>query len=153
MMKLLQFLFICLFSLISVQSFGQTFGNEWINYGQRYFKIPVTKTGFQKISYSELDAAGVPLASVLASNLQVFGRENEVPLYVHDGGNDQINVGNYIAFYAEKNDGWLDKTLYKDSTHMANPFYSLYSDTIFYFLTWNITSNNLRFSYETASDF
>ncbi|MDC1403478.1 hypothetical protein N8328_03640 [Crocinitomicaceae bacterium] len=56
-------------------------------------------------------------------------------------------------FYTERNDGWLDSTLYPDPDKIANQKYSLYNDTIYYFFTWNNLTNNKRFAAETDTNF
>nr|WP_210466037.1 C25 family cysteine peptidase [Rufibacter roseolus] len=49
-----------------------------------------------------------------------------------------LDAGDFIEFYGEKNDGALDRELYKDpSANHINPYYSLYTDTAAYFLTWS----------------
>ena len=55
----------------------------------------------------------------------------------------------YIEFYATGNDGWIEEQLYEGTDNHTNPHYSLFNDTLTYFLTWNTSTNNLRFSNET----
>jgi hypothetical protein len=147
-------LLLALLFLSSVPSIGQqTYGNEWIDYSQKYYAFDVYKTGITRINYSALVASGVPVSSFTSSNIQVFGREQEIPIFVEDGGDDLLNPGDYILFYAEKNDGWLDSMLYASANDIGNPKYSLYNDTIHYFFTWNTANNNKRFAPETSTDF
>jgi hypothetical protein len=138
-------------SLSSIHA--QTYGNEWINYNQQYFKFKVWQDGIYRLDYETLANNGVPMADFTAANIQLFGREKEIPIYVVDGGDNQLNPGDYILFYAQKNDGWIDSLLYQNPTDIANPKYSLYNDTIQYFFTWNGSSNNLRFSFENDVNF
>ena len=144
-------LFLFFISTFKVES--QSYGNEWIDYSQKYFSFPILKTGIHKIDYNVLNDAGVPLSSVNSDNFQVFGRDKEIPLFIEDGGDSSFDPGDYILFFAEKNDGWLDSTLYEDSTWIGNPNYSLFNDTIYYFLSWNNSSNNLRFEESFDNDF
>jgi hypothetical protein len=144
------FLFLLVFCF---QAKAQTYGNEWINYGQKYYRFSIVQTGVYRIDYAQLSSAGIPTAAFSSSNLQIFGREKEIPLYLVDGNDNSLDSGDYILFYAEKNDGWLDSTLYPNPDKIGNPAYSLYNDTINYFLTWNSASNNLRFAEETDSNF
>jgi len=39
---------------------AQTFGNEWINYNQKYFAINVIQSGIYKVDYNTLISSGVP---------------------------------------------------------------------------------------------
>jgi hypothetical protein len=93
------------------------------------------------------------LSSLSSSNLQIFGKEKEIPLFIQDGGDEAIENGDFILFFAERNDGWLDSTLYDNEEWIGNPKYSLYNDTLQYFLTWNSSSDNFRFIEEPSVDF
>ena len=149
----MKFGFLLVVSLISTFAVAQTYGNEWISYDQKYFSFPVVEAGIYKIDYPTLVAAGVPLSGLSSSNFQIFGKEREIPLFIEDGGDQTIESGDFIIFYAEGNDGWLDSSLYDNTDWIGNPKYSLYNDTLHYFLTWNSSTDNLRFSEETADDF
>ncbi|MDG2505399.1 MAG: hypothetical protein P8M87_04515, partial [Crocinitomicaceae bacterium] len=138
---------------MSAQLSAQTYGNEWISYDQRYYAFPVVQTGIHKIEHAALVNAGVPLETINSTNFQLFGKEKEIPLHIVDNNDGFINGGDYLLFYAEANDGWLDSTLYDDPDWIGNPRYSLYNDTLQYFLTWNSSNENLRFEVETANDF
>jgi hypothetical protein len=137
----------------TVHSNAQNYGNEWIQYGQKYYSFEVFSSGIHKLDYTTLSAANVPLASFSTQNIQLFGREQEIPIYIEDGGDSSFDFGDYILFYAEKNDGWLDTTLYETAQDVGNPKFSLYNDTIQYFFTWNNSTTNLRFIIETDVDF
>jgi hypothetical protein len=153
--------FIILFCLVRFLFNAQDYGNEWINYNQKYFAFNVIQTGLHRIDYSTLVSSGIDAQQFSSSNMQVFGREKEIPLLMEDGGDGEFNPGDYFLFFAERNDGWLDYSLYEDSSWLGNPKYSLYNDTIQYFFTWNNLNNNKRFVIEndvavnsyTASNF
>ena len=145
----MRYLLICLFYINFVAIQAQNFGNEWINYNQKYYSFPVVQSGIYKLDYSTLLAAEIPLSTFQSANIQVFGREKEVPLFIEDGGDNTLNNGDYILFYAQRNDGWLDSTLYDDPSWLGNPKYSLYNDTIQYFFTWNNLTTNKRIQIQT----
>jgi hypothetical protein len=140
------------FLSISRLLLGQQFGNEWINYNQSYYSFKITTTGVFKIDYATLAASSVPMTSFTTENIQLFGREKEIPIYLEDGGDSSFDPGDYLLFYAEQNDGWLDTSLYASSGDIGNPKYSLYNDTIHYFFTWNNSTTNLRFLLDTATN-
>ena len=137
----------------SFVSNSQQFGNEWINYSQSYYSFKIVNDGVYRLDHATLVAAGIPVGSFQSDNIQIFGKEREVPLLINDNGDNTIDAGDYIVFYAERNDGWLDSTLYLDAQTIGNPVYSLYNDTIEYFFTWNSSSTNLRYVVETDVDF
>ncbi|MFA5574537.1 MAG: C25 family cysteine peptidase [Brumimicrobium sp.] len=125
-----------IFLLFANVSWAQPYGNEWVNYNQTYYKFPIAETGIYRITFQDLYNAGVPLSQANPQNIQIFGKQKEIPLYIKDGGDNEFNPGDYIEFYAERNDGWLDSILYNSPEDIGNPYYSLYNDTLFYFLTW-----------------
>lgn len=168
-----QWLLICLLLLLSMRSQAQVYGNEWIEYNQKYlsFKIiPTSLTGnfinspdkeltrIYVIDYATLTAAlsgiGESTSAISSDYFQIFGKEKEIPLHIEDGGNNLIdNPGEYIMFLASYNDGWMDTTLYQSPEDRGNPFYSLYNDTIQYFLTWNSNAPHLRFEETNYTNF
>jgi hypothetical protein len=146
-------LLLSFFLLSAFVSESQVYGNEWINYNQQYYSLQVANDGVFRLDYATLNAANVPLNTFSTENIQIFGREQKIPIHIVDGGDSSLDSGDYILFYGERNDGWLDSTLYLDPTKMASPNYSLYNDTIEYFFTWNSSTDNLRYTIESDVDF
>ncbi len=149
MNKLLIFLLL----FFSAKGYTQTFGNEWINYNQNYYSFKIWQDGIYKIDYSSLSNAGIPLNSISPDNFQVFGFEKEQPILVVDGGDGSFDAGDYILFYGQKNNSWLDSLMYEDVSKIPNKYYPLYNDTITYFFTWNNSSNNNRIIVENDVNF
>ena len=110
-------------------------GNEWINYTQSYYKIKVANDGLHHLSYGYLDSLG--LSGVNPQHLQLFRRGREVAVYVAGEADSKLDAQDYLEFYGERNDGALDRELYKNPAHQIHQFYSLYTDTAAYFLTVN----------------
>ena len=76
---------------------------------------------------------------------QIFGKEKELSLKIYDQNNNGIiDSSDHIEFYATKNDGWIDYLAYDTITNMPDEYYSLFNDTIQYYLTWNNNFNNKR---------
>lgn len=131
---------------------AQSYWNEWINFSQKYYKISVTQNGIYRLDSAALAGAGIPVTSLNPKNIQIFWRGVEQPLYIKGESDNQFNIGDYIEFYGKKNDGTLDSTLYKGDLYnnpvakQPNPYYSLFSDTSAYFLTWNSSVSNKRFT-------
>ena len=153
MIKRLSAILLLSFITFAHQGIAQTFGNEWINYSQSYYSIKIVNDGVYRIDSLTLANAGIPVGSIASENFQLFGREKEIPLHIEDGGDSNLDGTDYILFYAQRNDGWLDSTIYVDPTTIGNPGKSLYNDTIQYFLTWNSSTSNLRYTVETDVDF
>ena len=139
---------LCILLVIVNVSKAQTYGNEWIDYSQQYFNFPIYNTGIHRVNYAELNTSlsnnGILISTINTDNFQVFGRENEVFIEVLDGGDNTMDPGDYIEFYAEKNDGWLDGNLYDSAQAQPDQYYSLFNDTLQYYFTWNNTGDNNR---------
>lgn len=134
-----------LLTIISTHK-AQTYGNEWINNNQSYYAFPIAQDGIYKIDYATLQASGVPLTGYFSSRIQIIGREEEIPLMMIDGGDNSFDPGDYFLFIAKGNDGWLDKSIVPNPSKLANPGYSLISDTVYYYYTWGQGIQGKRFN-------
>jgi len=149
----------CLFILLLLVNVtkAQTYGNEWIEYSQQYFHFPIYNTGIHRINYADLNTSlsnnGVLISNINTDNFQIFGRESQVFIDVVDGGDNTMDPGDYIEFYAEKNDGWLDGKLYDSAQAQPDQYYSLFNDTLQYYFTWNNTGGNKRIYQETVVNY
>ncbi len=111
--------------------------NSWINFSQTYFKIPVAADGIYRLTYTDLQAAGVPLGSIDPRQLNLYHRGVEQAIIV-TGQNDAVfDPADVIEFYGRRNDGTLDTDLYDPPSSQPHTFYNLFSDSAAYFLTWN----------------
>lgn len=119
------------------EAFAQ-YTNEWIRPGQVYYRIPVAKKGIYKLTYADLQTAGVPVAAIDPRLIQLFHRGKEQSILVKGQSDAVLNTDDYIEFFGQANDGTLDKSLYKPSSYQPHNYYNLYSDTTAYFLTWNV---------------
>ncbi len=119
---------------------AQTYGNEWINVNQRYFKIRIGKPGIYRLDYTSLIPAatnmGLDLPTVNPKKWQMFYKGKEIPIYVSGENDNVFNVGDFIEFYAELNDGSLDRELYASAGLQANDRVSMVTDSSNYYLTF-----------------
>lgn len=145
--------YILLLLLITFSGHTQPYGNEWIEYNQQYFAVPIHEKGVYRLDYNTMLNAGVPLGSFDPRSFQVFARGEEQAIYVKNQTSGIFNPGDYIEFFAEKNDGWFDNAFYSDGQRQPNANFSLINDTITYYLTWNNSLNNKRYSIEQDSSF
>lgn len=127
--------FFVLGTLISTPGSAQV-GNEWINFNQTYFKIPIVKDGIYRITYNDLQAAGFPTGSADPRRIQLYHRGTEQAIFVQGQADAIFNTSDYIEFYGKRNDGTLDAKLYQPASLQPHQYYNLYSDTAAYFLTW-----------------
>jgi len=122
--------------LIPWQVFSQ-YSNEWLRPGQDYYRIPVARKGVYKLTYSDLQNAGVPVATIDPRLIQLFHRGKEQAILVKGQSDAVLNTDDYIEFFGQANDGTLDKSLYKPSSSQPHNYYNLFSDTTAYFFTWS----------------
>ncbi len=135
---LLIFFWLMSFHTLHAQMWNGTdtlFGNEWIRYGQPYFKILVANDGIYRIPQATLAAQGIPLSTVAGAQFQLYRLGEEVPLYTTTDA--LFGPGDFIEFYGARNRGELDRHLYRNpDAEMLNSLYSIVTDTSAYFLTW-----------------
>ncbi|MDB5242802.1 MAG: hypothetical protein JWP57_3427, partial [Spirosoma sp.] len=130
-----------MFLLLCSRFWGQsqpTTGNEWINYQQTYLKIPVAQGSIYRITTGELEKAGLSASTVDPTTIQLFHRGVEQALYVAGETDKRLDPGDYLEFYGRANDGAPDSLLYSPHSAQPHPYYSLFSDTTAYFLTWRL---------------
>ncbi len=119
----------------------QPAGNEWIDYGQPYYKIPLAKVGLYRVTQSQLQRAGVPAGQIDPRTIQLFHRGTEQAITVAGEADGRFDAGDYLEFYGRGNDGLADSALYRGNGPDGSPaqphvYFSLFSDTTAYFLTW-----------------
>lgn len=110
------------------------FGNEWVVPGQPYWKIPVSTTALYRITATDLASMGIPAGTDL-SRIQLFYRGKEQALYLQGGEDGQLTGDDYILFYGKRNDGADDRHLYVPQEAHPHPYFSLFTDKSYYFLT------------------
>ncbi len=138
---LLCLLLLCLSN--APNAFAQ-FGNEWIDYDQSYWEFSIAQDGIVILDYETLLAAGFPVNSVDPAAIQIYNRANEQHILVVGGDDGTFDSSDYIEIYCQKNDGWQDAQMYDLPENQNNPNYSLFNDTIAYYLSVSDNLNNLR---------
>jgi hypothetical protein len=73
---------------------------------------------------------------------KLFAFGKEVPIYSTQSGT--LGQGDYLEFFGEKNTIQLEKHLFKSEEEILNPYYSCFTDTTTYFLTWNGAADGQR---------
>ncbi len=132
--------YIFLFALLLLQlaTQAQVYQNEWIDYSKTYYKFKVGKSGVYRIPYTTLEAAG--LNGLNGNGFRLYARGGKaVPIYVTQTG--KLTNNDYIEFYATKNDGKFDTYLHKNASEQLSNLKSLFTDTLSYYLVWDVGSN------------
>ncbi len=140
-------LFLLAFTSLPFLSFAQ-YTNSWINYNNTYYKFNILQDGIYRITYEALVSSGIPVND--PDNFQMFGRGQELYIYIEEGVDGNFGPGDYIEFYAQRNDGYFDVDAYDQPSSHGNPYYSLFNDTATYFLSYG--SPGLRMQNITDAD-
>lgn len=143
--------------MIFLPATSQTRGNEWIDYSQKYLKIKVWNDGIYRLDSATLSNAlaptGVPLSSINPQNIQLFYNGEEQYIWVQGETDSVFNNGDFVEFIGVRNTGKTDVELYGGPDSILNPYFSLYTDTSCYFLTWNNNTTNRRLLYVQDTTF
>lgn len=135
-----------LFILANHNLNAQSFGNDWIKSSQRYYKITTAEDGIYRLTHQDLSAAGIPVNTLIPRNIQLFHRGQEQAIHVNGQSSGVFGVDDYIEFYGKRNEGALDSALYVTPRAHTNNYYSLFSDSTAYFLTWSLNEPGKRIS-------
>ena len=131
----------------------QPVGNEWIDYGQTYLKIPVVQPGIYQIMPADLQKAGLTTATIDPTTIQLFHRGVEQAIYVAGESDHHLDPSDFVEFYGRGNDGAPDSLLYRPVSAQPHAYYSLFSDTTAYFLTWRLSGKSgKRMAFYTDTD-
>ncbi|HTN22114.1 MAG TPA: C25 family cysteine peptidase [Pelobium sp.] len=141
-----------LFVLICSKSYAQTYGNEWINFTQKYVKIKISEEGIYKITYNDIINSGFQTGNFNPLKFKIFTKGIEIPLYITGTDDGSFDKGDLIYFYGNKNDASLDKVLYKNPNDLPNPDVNLYENENYYFLTYSNTEDGKRYTVNNESN-
>ncbi|MCS6968591.1 MAG: C25 family cysteine peptidase [Cytophagales bacterium] len=114
---------------------AQRFGNEWIDFQQTYYKIPIRAEGIYRILPADLQAAGLPVSTIDPRNIRMFFRGREIAIFVAGESDGRFDANDYIEFYGRP--AWLDLAIpmYETPDHITNLYTNFYADAAYYFLT------------------
>ncbi|XVJ66225.1 MAG: hypothetical protein HEQ40_08735 [Lacibacter sp.] len=141
-------LYSLMFFLASAHADAQSFMNEWIDHGKTYYKFRTGEFGVHRITQAQLAAAG--LGAVNAQHFQLWRNGQEVAIHtsVPTGA---LPSNGFIEFWGATSDGEWEKRLYLDPEKQINPFVSVFTDSVTWFLTVNTLTPNKRLI-ETANN-
>ncbi len=130
--------FLALGALVPLFTASAQYANEWINFNQSYYKIPVAQEGVYELDFSTLTTAGISLNTIDARTFRLYHRGQEVAINVIGQNDGRIDAGDAIQFLGKPNNGESDTPLYSSPELQPHTFYNLFSDTTAYFLTWSL---------------
>lgn len=127
---------------------AQNYGNEWIDFSQQYFRIPLYKEGIYRIDSATLSHY-YDLTTINPKNFQLFLKGKEQFLFINGEADGKINTGDYLEFYASNRSSVVDSMMYSNIQYLPNPYQYVINDTICAFLTLNNSTSNKRFTVES----
>ena len=114
----------------------------------QWYQFSISQTGIHKVTYQDLKAMGMS-TPISSSQLAVFGNGGamlpeansakriddlqEIPIQLHDGGDGQIDEGDYFLFYGLS----PHKVTYDSVNQRFTHAYNVYCDASYYFVTQN----------------
>ena len=134
--------------LIANDSFSQTSSTlgvhgmkeDWMQKGQDYWVIPIGNKGIYRISTEELVKNGLPhLNDTSNYQFQLYALGVPIPFFIHHA--NKVSPTPYLEFYGEGDEGKSDDLLFNKKLPRLNPLYSLFTDTTYYFLSWQRKEN------------
>lgn len=125
----------CLFLLTALAAHSQRFGNEWIDYQQTYYKIPVRAEGIYRILPADLQAAGFPVATADPRNIRIFFRGREIAINVVGESDGRFDAADYVEFFGRPAGLDMILPMYETPDHVTNLYANFYEGTAYYFLT------------------
>ncbi len=132
------------FSLTLLTVLSQVYNNEWIDYNKTYYKFRLGGSeGLIRIPQTALAAVG--LNATPAEQFQLWRNGQQVAIYTSVPSGPLGGAG-YIEFWGVPNDGKPDKEVYITPAYQLSDKWSLFSDSVAYFLTVNPAGGNLRFN-------
>ncbi len=111
-------------------------------------KIKSNATGIIKLEANSLNNIYPEYTNKNPRFFHLFKNGKEISYLIADTTSNWAN-GNALYFYAEKNDGHLDKELYAKAGAALNPYYSIYTDTSVYFLYMEESAEGLYYRHKT----
>src|SRR3981081_1512699 len=123
-----------------------------------WFKIAVSQAGVYKIDLALLNKLGINTSNLASNSIRIYGNGGQmVPeanadsriddleenaVWVVDGGDGVLDGADYILFYSEGVNYWLNDSANQRFNHRKN----LYSDKAFYYLTIGGTGKRIATS-------
>lgn len=128
-----------------------------------WYKISIKNTGVYRIDIPFLSSLGINTSNLASSSVRIYGNGGQMlsesnsgnwtddlqenAIMVMDGGDGIVNGNDYILFYANGPDQWVQDSINQRFSHEKN----LYSDKAFYFISIGGNGKRIQQSTNTFS--
>ena len=113
---------------------------SWYDADAPHLQIAVTADGVYRVDAASLRDAlpdGTALSDIAPSTLSLLENGREVPIQLQGTSDGSLDAGDTITFVGRRNRGTDELWAYNgDASAQSSTYYSLYSDTTYYWMTW-----------------
>jgi len=123
---------------------GSNYDPSWYDADAPYVQINVTRDGVYRVSASALQDAlpdGSTLSDIARETIRLYENGTEIPIQVTGSPEGSLTPSDRITFVGHRNRGGDEHWAYDysrdyDQRAQSSTYYSLYSDTTTYWMTW-----------------
>ncbi len=113
------------------------FEPSWYNPATTYVKVAVVEDGVYRITGADLTALGFSTAAIAPGNVRLRKNGQEIPLW-YEGDAGTLTPESHFFFVGRRNRGDGEAWAYQGNPNLqSSTFFSLYTDTTFYWLSWD----------------
>lgn len=110
----------------------------WFKADQTWIKISTNRNLIYQLDIADLLSQSFPDNLVPADQIKIYKNGIEIPIEIKKNTVGFLQSGDKIRFYGNRNDGKDEKWAYGNSgADQASTYYSLFSDTTYFWLTWS----------------
>ncbi len=114
---------------------------KWFNDGQEFLKFSIIQDGIYRLDRQFFEANSIDLSQIDSRTFQLYNKGIEIPLFLSTD-NNVFSETDYIQFYGNKNYSEISNRIINNADKEYNNYLDIYSDTSYYFLTWNFQDGN-----------
>ena len=93
--------------------------------------------GIFRLTKSDLENQGIITSLIDPSTFKLFESGKESKIYVYGQEDGIFNDNDFIEFYGSRNYPSISHRILNNDDEQYNEYLNRYTDTTFYFLTWN----------------
>ena len=125
--------------LTAGHAFGQPalYDASWYTDSPAFVKIGVVEDGVYRVTGNELAQTGLNLSEVNPTSIRIIENGSEIPVWIEGGGAGTLASSDAVVFVGRQNQGDDEAWAYNyDASLQSSDYFSLFSDTTWYWLTW-----------------
>lgn len=131
-----------------------TYSPDWFDPAATYVKIGVAEDAVYRVTLAEIAAqAGASFGAADEASLRLLENGRDVPVWFQSDGAGGLGGSDAFVFVGRRNTGESETAwaFGGQSALRSSDYFSLYTDTTFYWLTWGGSAAGLRYAEESAA--